>query len=138
MGAWGTGIFEDDTAYDVLASLMLADPMEQMEEWFANVKDTDYLEYTDAQCVLLSAAVIDAALNGTVYPCDDEETLAAVVAVVKGAKPKRMAGIATMLLERILGDSSELRELWEENEELYPMWRRGIEDLEARLDAISA
>ena len=38
MGAWDTGIFDDDTAYDVLASLAIADPMAQINEWYAAVK----------------------------------------------------------------------------------------------------
>jgi len=133
MGAWGTAIFDDDTAYDVLLSLSLADPLEQIEEWFANVADVDHLEYTDGQCVLVSGAVIDAALNGTEYPCDDAETLAEVVTAVKHADPTRLRPVAVMHLERILGDSSELRELWEENEALFAEWEAGIEALIHRL-----
>ncbi len=133
MGAWDTGIFDDDTAYDVLASLGLADPMEQINEWYANVEDSDYLEYTDGQCVLVSGAVIDAALNGTVYRCDDEETLANVVAVVKKMDPTALRATAVTNLVRVLGEASELRELWEENEELYPVWRQQIEELIDRL-----
>lgn len=133
MGAWDTGIFDDDTALDVLASLALADPMEQINEWYDNVQDTDYLEYTDGQCVLVSGAVIDAALNGTVYPCPDEETLAAVVATVKQNAPAALKHTAVANLQRVLGEGSELRELWEENEELYPAWRSNIEAIIARL-----
>jgi hypothetical protein len=133
MGAWDTGIFDDDTALDVLASLALADPMEQINEWYDNVQDTDYLEYTDGQCVLVSGAVIDAALNGTVYPCPDEETLAAVVATVKQNAPAALKPTAVANLQRVLGEGSELRELWEENEELYPAWRSNIEAIIARL-----
>ncbi len=134
MGAWDTGIFDDDTALDVLASLALADPMEQINEWYENVQDADYLEYTDGQCVLVSGAVIDAALNGTVYPCDDEETLAAVVAVVKQNDPTALKATAVANLQRLLGEGSELRELWEENDELYPIWRENIEAIIARLN----
>lgn len=133
MGAWDTGIFDDDTALDVLASLALADPMEQINEWYDNVQDTDYLEYTDGQCVLVSGAVIDAALNGTVYPCPDEETLAAVVATVKQNAPAALKHTAVANLQRVLGEGSELRELWEENEEHYPAWRSNIEAIIARL-----
>lgn len=133
MGAWDTGIFDDDTAYDVLASLAIADPMEQINEWYANVEDSDYLEYTDGQCMLVSGAVIDAALNGTVYRCDDEETLATVIATVKQNDPAALKATAVANLERVLGEASELNELWEENEELYPAWRSNIEAIIARL-----
>lgn len=133
MGAWDTGIFDDDTAIDVLASLSLADPLEQMNEWFENVTDSDYLEYTDGQCILVSSAIIDAALNGTVYRCDDEETLATVVSVVKEKDPGSLKATAVQHLQRILGENSELRELWEENDELYPVWRQNIEGIIERL-----
>jgi hypothetical protein len=133
MGAWDTGIFDDDTACDVLASLGLADPMEQINEWYGNAEDADYLEYTDCQCLLVSGAVIDAALNGTVFPCEDAETLASVVAVVKQKDPATLKATAVANLERVLGDASELRELWEENDELYPVWRQNIEEIIDRL-----
>lgn len=133
MGAWDTGIFDDDTAYDVLASLSLADPLEQINEWSETVADSDYLEYTDCQCLLVSAAVIDAALNGTVYRCDDDETLANVVSVMKGKDPTALKATAVMNLLRVLSEGSELRELWEENDDLYPIWKRNIEELIGRL-----
>jgi len=133
MGAWDTGIFDDDTAYDVLASLAIADPMEQINEWYDNVEDADYLEYTDCHCLLVSGAVIDAALNGTTYRCDDEETLATVVSTVKQHDPAALKATAAQNLQRVLGDTSELRELWEENTELYPLWRGNIEQMIERL-----
>ncbi|MBK9287767.1 MAG: DUF4259 domain-containing protein [Flavobacteriales bacterium] len=134
MGAWDTGIFDDDTAYDVLASLAIADPMAQINEWYAAVKGVDYLEYTDCQCLLVSGAVIDAALNGTTYRCDDEETLAKVVSEVTKHDPASLKGIAVENLQRVLSDISELRELWEENVELYPVWRANIEAIIGRLN----
>ena len=133
MGAWDTGIFDDDTACDVLLSLSLADPIEQIEEWNAAVQDADYLEYTDCHCMLVSGAVIDAALNGTAYRCDDEGTLAMVVSAVKAQDPTSLKATAVLNLERVLGEGSELRELWEENTELYPVWRQNIEAIIARL-----
>jgi len=133
MGAWDTGIFDDDTAYDVLASFSLADPLEQINEWYDNVADSDYLEYTDCHCLLVSGAVIDAALNGTIYRCDDAETLATVVDVVKQKDLDALKSAAVSNLHRVLGDSSELRELWEENDELYPVWRQNIEAMIERL-----
>ncbi len=133
MGAWDTGIFDDDTAYDVLASFSLADPLEQINEWYDNVADSDYLEYTDCHCLLVSAAVIDAALNGTIYRCDDAETLATVVDVVKQKDLGDLKAASVGNLERVLGETSELRELWEENDELYPVWRQNIQAMIERL-----
>ncbi len=133
MGAWDTGIFDDDTAYDVLETLVNTDALGQITEWYGEVLGTDYLEYTDCLCMLVSGAVIDAALNGTIFRCDDEEALAAVVAELKENDPNELRPTAVMNLQRVLGEKSELRELWEENTELYPVWRKNIEEMIGRL-----
>ena len=39
----------------------------------------------------------------------------------------------TTALDRLLGENSELNELWNENEELYPMWKNLIVQLKKRL-----
>ncbi len=41
---------------------------------------------------------------------------------------------AVIALEKLLGEDSELNELWRENEEDYPFWRQGIEQLIERLN----
>lgn len=41
---------------------------------------------------------------------------------------------AVIALEKLLGEDSELNELWRENEEAYPSWRQGIEQLIERLN----
>jgi len=133
MGAWDTGIFDDDTAYEVLETLANTDALGQITEWYGAVLGTDYLEYTDCLCMLVSGAVIDAALNGTIQRCDDEEALAAVVAELKENDPSELRPTAVLNLQWVLGHKSELRELWEENTELYPVWRKNIEEMIARL-----
>lgn len=37
----------------------------------------------------------------------------------------------------ILGENSELRELWEENDELYEDWKDNLKGLAAALDSVS-
>ena len=48
--------------------------------------------------------------------------------------PASLKGIAVENLQRVLSDISELRELWEENVELYPVWRANIEAIIGRLN----
>jgi len=40
---------------------------------------------------------------------------------------------AVHALQKVIGENSELNELWAENEELYPKWRQTILDLIERL-----
>lgn len=40
---------------------------------------------------------------------------------------------AIQVLELAVQDESELRELWEENEELYPKWLTNLETIKNRL-----
>jgi len=133
MGAWDTGIFDDDMAYDVLETLANTDAIGQITEWYGAAMAEDFLEYTDCLCMLVSGAVIDAALYGTTFRCDDEEILAGIVADVRANDPAELRPTAVLNLQRVLSDKSELRELWEENTELYPIWRKNIENMIARL-----
>ena len=66
MGAWGTGIFDDDTACDFLSELAGSkQPLDLMKRVLKDAPGSEYLEYDAGQGVLVSSAVIDTILNGT-------------------------------------------------------------------------
>jgi hypothetical protein len=133
MGAWGSGIFQDDTALDFLDELRADDePMDMVREALEDAAGASYLEYDAGQSALVSAAIVDAVLNGTSLGSDDEEVRAWVAALDAGeASPLR--AIAARACIRVIGASSELQELWSENEEEFPRWRQQIEVLANRL-----
>ncbi|ACU35545.1 DUF4259 domain-containing protein [Actinosynnema pretiosum subsp. pretiosum] len=112
MGAWGTGVFENDGALDLLAVLRDADPEERSgvlrEALEAAADESDYLENPEAQSALAAAAVVAAARGGEVVRNGAEvpEPDTALIA---------LAGRA---LDRIVAEESEWRELWEEADEL--------------------
>ena len=55
MGAWNYGVFDDDTACDALAELIASpDIITDMEKYFDEVIQAEYVDYDDAQYALAS------------------------------------------------------------------------------------
>lgn len=44
-----------------------------------------------------------------------------------------LLGRAVGIIDRVLGDQSEIRDLWSENEELFGRWQAGVEQIRRRL-----
>jgi hypothetical protein len=135
MGAWGVGLFDDDSALDFLEELAQAkDPLSLMNHSFKSAYASEYLEYDAAQSVLVSAAAIDTLLYGTQHGVDLED-LDAWVQRNRDLKVATLKPLAVSAIRRVLSEGSELRELWSENAKDYPTWRGGIESLAERLDS---
>ena len=137
MGAWGEKTFDDDTALDLIDEWMAADePLDLMEEAIRGALASDYLEYTEGHAVSLAAALLDYTLAGQSAEEADIEELEAWLQTLnrprlEALRPQVLEGLA-----KLLGDESELAELWAENEELYPRWRKILEDRQARLQSL--
>ena len=133
MGAWNYGVFDDDTAYDALIDLKgSSDIIADMEQYFDEVIQAEYIGYDEAHYALVSAAVIDSVINSFVYRCDEEDyfewTSSQKCFDFSPLKQKAVTAIGA-----ILSDNSELRELWEENEELYEAWKEDKLSMQKRL-----
>lgn len=123
MGAWNYGVFDDDVAYDALYEFKESpDIISDMKECFDNVIESDYVEYDDGQFALVAAAVIDSVINNTDYECGEEDHLEWIKSL-KGIDFSPLTKKAAAAIDAVLSDNSELKELWEENEELYFSWR---------------
>ena len=137
MGAWDYGIFDDDTAYDFTDEIK-SDAREFFKSSFENAINTEYLEYDECHMVTVSAAYLDNFLNGTTYRTDsegekDESNVNNFKELQKGLKLDDLTGLAIKALEKVIGEQSELNELWSENEELYPKWKGNLNELIDRL-----
>lgn len=137
MGAWDYGIFDDDTAYDFTDEIK-SDAKDFFKSSFENAINAEYLEYDECHMVTVSAAYIDNFLNGTTYRTDsedekDESNVNKFKELQKGLKLDDLTGLAIQALEKVIGEQSELNELWSENEELYPKWKENINELINRL-----
>jgi hypothetical protein len=118
MGAWGDGPFDNDDAADWCAELNDAAPAERAELVRGALADAadqhDYLDSDIAARAVAAAAVVAAQSPGA--PILDDvygpQFLADGVPLAGG---DHLRDLALRALERIAGDDSEWRELWEEN-----------------------
>jgi|KBSMisStandDraft_5_1062788.scaffolds.fasta_scaffold36765_6 hypothetical protein len=134
MGAWGTGIFDDDTAMDFLNELTDSkDPLKLMKSALQDARTAKYLEYDGGQSALVASAITDSILNETSHAVGLEE-LDNLVAKHKGSDVSSLKSLASAAVRQVLSEGSELRELWAENVEDYPKWRANLESLASRLD----
>ena len=133
MGAWDFAVFDDDTAYDVLDDLKeSSDIIKDMEKYFDDVIEADYVEYEEGYYALFSAAVLDSVMNDTQYRCDDEDYFEWIKSL-KRIDLTSLQSKAIKVIDVIISDKSELKELWEENEELYSSWREDKRSIQKRL-----
>ena len=134
MGAWGPGIFDDDAAYDFVEILQdTDDPIEVFTSSFETAIAADYLDYDDAHAATVSAAYMDANLNGTTYESENEDALHSFKEEKKNLPVQPLKTLAVKALQKVISDQSELHQLWQENEELYPQWKQNIQSLIGRL-----
>ena len=135
MGAWGRGIFDDDTAMDFLNELTSAkDPVKVMKKTLEAARTAEYIEYDAGQGVLVTAAIADTILNGTQHATDLDE-LDTFAETHKNLDVSSLKALASAAVRRVLSEGSELRDLWAENANEYPSWRQNLEALATRLDA---
>lgn len=131
MGTLGAKVFEDDTALDFLEERLIpqTDPRGVMRKAFESALVADYVDYDAGQAVLASAVVILSAKSGE--PLDDDETDARI-AWREGLSKldfSALTDLGSKACLRVGGESSEVREVWEEDERLFAAWIRQVESL---------
>ncbi len=130
MSAWGTGTFDDDFACDWLEDLGDSDPIAFFEHCL-DLTGQDDLEYLACVGVVCTAEMIHAICCGRrdELPQPAGQWLRDNRALPVG----RLVPAAIGGLRRVLGHQSEMRDRWEDNEELFDSWIAGITDLVDRL-----
>lgn len=136
MGAWDTGIFDNDTACDWACGLKDAHDRALIERTLDAVLDVgdDYLEAPEAEEALAAAETLARLLGRGGVRNAYTEAVDAWVAAHPGRPSPELLGKARRAVARILGADSELRELWEDSDDA-DAWRQAVEDLQARLRA---
>jgi Domain of unknown function (DUF4259) len=136
MGAWGNLPFDNDTTNDWAYGLEDVDDLSLVESAFDELEEVggDYLDQ-DIACNALGACEVLARLLG--HPgytnAYTEKVDQWVVAHKLQPSPALLKRAATAI-DRILGNNSELRELWEESDD-SETWRKSVEDLRERVRA---
>ena len=130
MGTWGAGSFDNDQATDFVHQLQESG-VALLDECLGvdpGRPDMDVCVGTD----VIAAAEVVAALAGR-PAADFPSQLSPWVAKHRSIEPSRYSERAVALLDVVLSERSELRRLWEENQELYGEWRQRVVDLKQRL-----
>jgi hypothetical protein len=132
MGAWGHLAFENDDACDWACDLEDVADLSLVEEALGAVEEADdYLEAPEA-AMAIGACELLARLRGSHgYQNDDTKKVDAWVREHPMQPSPQMLARATAVIDRILGDDSELRQLWEEADDSE--WVACVEDLRSRL-----
>ncbi len=135
MGAWGLGSFDNDDAADWVLDLFDGDSLAPARDAISAVLGAQgYIEAPEAGAALAAAEVIAAALGRPTATAQAQEGVQAWVARVRPEVEPALAADARRAVARILGEDSELRELWEETDD-YADWRAGVAALDQRLAA---
>lgn len=134
MGAWATDAMGNDDACDWVYGLDECSDLSLVEKTLdkALSDGAEYLESPDA-CEALAAIEVIARLQGhwgdrNAY----SESMDAWVEKTKLVPSKALAEKAHKVIERILADDSELKELWQESEE-FDAWKASVKNLEGRV-----
>jgi len=137
MGAWGTGYFEDDAALDFMADIEESKyPKQTIKVAFEGAIISDYLESDEGNAVIIAACYVARQANGAKFSLADDSDPLDVDTFPERNPDVDLSDLkhkAIEALQKVLGNNSELKELWEESGE-YETWREGIEKLIWGLD----
>src|SRR5215475_11533936 len=136
MGAWGTGVFDNDTACDWAYGLKETSDLSLIESAFDKVLNIggEYLDAGDAEEALAAAEAV-ARLKGNWGSRDIcTEVMDSWVETTRLTPPPALIEKALKAIERLLSGPSELLELWGETED-FTAWEESVKDLSKRLRA---
>lgn len=129
MGAWGALAFDNDNANDWAYDLEETSDLSLVETAFAAVGDAETYIDSDDACNALAACEVLARLRGN-FGYRNAYTKKVDVWVAKHpcVPPQELLARAASVIDRILGDDSELNELWAGSSE----WLEAVADLRRR------
>lgn len=128
MGAWGMGVFQDDTACEIMEHLIQNRiSLEELINKAVASSLTEYVEYEVCHEIIVAGALANALLNGVVY--QGINGLAAWLENQDKEAAVAHKADLIMALNKVIGENSELNELWSKNADDYPVWRENIESI---------
>lgn len=116
MGAWAHTPFGNDTAGDWAYELSDAEGTSAIEAALDRVLDTagDYLEAPEAEEAIAAIEVLARLLGQGTEPAELPDSVAAWITQHPGAASPALRDKASRAIQRILGEESELADLWDE------------------------
>ncbi len=138
MGTWAVDTYGNDYALDWAQDLQEAGNLEPIESTLDYALGEGELEAPFGAEALAAIDVLARLQgNGGGADADDGSTGADIDRWVAQRKQKvspALAGKALRAIERVLGEQSELRQLWQDSEH-YEEWRAAVLALKARVTA---
>lgn len=134
MGTWSVDALGNDVACDWAFGLNECSDLSLIEATLAKALDEEskYLESPDA-CEALAAVETIARLQGNWGDRDGYSLpIDSWIEKTKLVPGKALAEKAHQVIERIMADDSELKELWQESEE-FGAWQASLKSLAARV-----
>lgn len=132
MGAWGIQPFENDDAHNWLPDLE-SDGIDAIQAAFDETEDQDYLEAPEASAAVAAAAVLASILDGQLDMLHEDAWPFVERLKSERSAAEKLKKQALKALRRVLGADSELKELWEEEDELSE-WRQTLHAIRDRID----
>lgn len=137
MGAWGYGVFDNDTACDWTYELESCRDLSVVDGALEKIlsRGPELVDSSDAKEALAAAEVI-ARLRGH-WGVSNSYTETADTWVKRMSRlgpAEELAKKAVLAIDRILAEPSEILEAWSDSR-LLEKWRDGILELRARLEA---
>ena len=133
MGAWGALAFNNDEANDWAYDLEDAADLSIVAKAFAEVERGGYVESPTASEALAACEVLARLKGRPGYANAYTEKVDKWVAAHRINPPPELVSRGNAAIDRVLGDDSELRELWAEAGDQD--WLAAVADLRARLMA---
>jgi hypothetical protein len=113
MGAWGAKAFENDSALDWFAELENGGVAVLREALDAAASSTDYLEVDEGSAAIAAAEIVAAAASGK------RDRLSNDAAAWLDGNARAISAddraLAKRAVQRVLGEDSELCQLWDDN-----------------------
>jgi hypothetical protein len=132
MGAWGIQPFENDDAHNWLPDLE-SDGFDAIQAAFEETEDQDYLEAPEASAAIAAAAVLASILDGRLDMLHEDAWASVERLKADRSAAEKLRKQALKALKRALGKDSELKELWDEEDELSD-WTKTLHDIRDRID----
>ncbi|SDY70708.1 protein of unknown function [Lysobacter sp. yr284] len=134
MGAWGVGTFENDDALDWLGDLTDTDDSAAVRARLAQALASDCLDAPDATTALAAAETVLSMLDAPTPSLAWHEEFAAWLPRHAAVADAALGAAAVDAVDRVLGEDSELRELWDETDDAGD-WRAAVAALRSALVA---
>ncbi|UHQ18798.1 DUF4259 domain-containing protein [Lysobacter sp. KIS68-7] len=136
-GTWGTGSFDNDDAADFLLDATKQADVQQLRSALERATSEGFLEAPDGAYAIASAEMVAAAMGKPTAEASKNAEVGDWVVRVHPKVDPSLAAEAVRALDRVLGDESELRQVWAESEE-YDAWRGGVIALRDRIAALGS